>query len=144
MRIVIGLFIWVLLSFFIAISFFVSGKGFLIPFVISLSIQFILFFIFNAILLLYGQLQINKLKVQRMNAIDKNTATLHCATCGELNSVEININDNNEFVCSRCSSKNKVFVNISNVQKTDILYDTNILTEEELIKNGIIKKNELH
>lgn len=96
--------------------------------------QFIVFALFNTTLKVWSQVQVNKLKVERLNAIDKNIAPIRCAACGDLNDVYINVKypDNNSFKC-KCGITNSVLISITNAQKTDILYDTDgILTEEKI------------
>lgn len=103
-------------------------KWFFIPF----FVQYVLFFIVNKALMTYAQIQINRMEVDRLNARDKNKTYLNCSVCGELNEVEIDINDTNEFVCEKCDAKNSVIVSITNALKTEMIYTDNnkVITED--------------
>lgn len=117
----------------------VSGGNFLSWFLFALVSQFILFFIVNLCIKTYSQIQVNKLEVSRLNSIDRNIKQLRCAVCGEINDVYINVNsDKNEFICSKCGSKNKVIVYVDTVQKTEIF--DGVITDDTL-KKIVIKES---
>lgn len=112
---------------FALIGFFTGGNLFQ-WFFVSLVMQFIVFFLFNITLKTIVQLRINKLEVDRLNAIDENRVILKCAVCGEPNEVVIKVGKVNEFRCEKCKSLNRINVDISNYQKTEML--DGLITEE--------------
>ena len=100
---------------------------------ISLVLQYIIFFIVNTVTKAVAQMYINRLEVQRLNAIDENKVRIKCAVCEDPNDVVIKVGKSNEFRCERCKSLNSVSVSISNFQKTEIPSDT-VITEDTVNK----------
>lgn len=127
-----GLLVTFIISFILGSVGFFTGGDFLRWFFISLFVQFGIFFIINLITKTYAQIQINRLEVERLNAIEKNTARIKCVVCGEINEVVIDINAPNEFRCKKCSSLNSVHVQISNAQKTEINDVNGVFTEDSI------------
>lgn len=73
-------------------------------------------------------MRLNKLEIDRLNAIDENRVRIACAVCDDPNDIVIKVGDVNEFRCSKCKSLNTVNVKISNYQKTEIFPD-GVITE---------------
>ena len=115
-----------------------TGGDFLRWFGISFVSQFVLFFIFNSLSKSFFQLQINRLEVERINAMEKNNVEINCALCNEINEIVVNVAEINEFRCVKCNSLNTVRTEISNYHKTEIIPNSGIITEDVLNK---IKKD---
>jgi transcription elongation factor Elf1 len=129
-----------LLTFVISLAFgvlgYFTGHNFIEWAGIAFISQFVVFFIVNMVTKTIMQMQLNKLEVSRLNAIDENRVRIKCAVCGEYNDVVIRVGQENEFRCVKCNSLNSISVNIENYQKTEIPTTNGILTED------IIKKLE--
>jgi len=100
---------------------------------ISFVLQYIIFFIVNTVTKAVAQMHINRLEIQRLNAIDENRVRIKCAVCEEPNDVVVKIGQTNEFRCERCKSLNNVSVAINNFQKTEIAPDS-VITEDTVNK----------
>lgn len=137
-----GIFITLLVSFILGAVGFFTGGDFLRWFSISLFSQFAIFFVFNLITKTWAQIQVNRLEVERLNAIDRNTARIKCAVCGEINEVVIDINGPNEFRCTKCNSLNSVYVDITNAQKTEINDINGVFTEDSVRELGQLEADE--
>ena len=141
MEFVKGFFITLSISLLFGLAGSVAGSSFFTWALITFISQYIIFFIISQILKTWAQVQVNRMRVERMNVIDRNKTEIRCATCGEVNEVEIDINGNNDFRCKRCNSLNKILVGITNVQKTEILHDTSKPLTLEDIEDIERKKN---
>lgn len=135
-----GLSIVVLFSVSFATIAYATGSDPIKWFLVSFLAQFILTALVNTVTRTWAQIQINKLKVQRLNEIDKNVTGVRCAGCGHLNEVYVDIKtpDDNSFHCVSCNCHNSVLINITNAHKTDIMYNTDRVLTEELV-NDLIK-----
>lgn len=112
---------------------FLFGDSFIRWFLYGILFQFIVSPMFYLLLKTWGQININKLKVSRMNAIDQNSTELLCAKCNAVNKTMINVNsDENSFTCKECGTVNNIYVEIRNAQKTNIVYKKNVITEEDI------------
>jgi phage FluMu protein Com len=100
---------------------------------ISLVLQYVVFFIINTVTKAVAQMHINRLEVQRLNAIDENRVRIKCAVCGEPHDIIVKVGQTNEFRCERCKSLNTVTVSVSNFQKTEIAPDS-VITEDTVNK----------
>lgn len=97
------------------------GSNFLIWFLLGFIFQYLSYYIFNTVLATFAKINYNKNVAELMKASKKNVVKLKCAVCGEINDVDINLNEENSFRCTKCNTLNKVFVNINTVQLTEIL-----------------------
>ena len=73
-------------------------------------------------------MRLNRLEVERLNALDENKVRIECSVCEDPNDIVLKINRDNEFRCERCKSLNTVKLSISNFQKTEIL--GGVITED--------------
>lgn len=126
---IVSILITLCISFIFGVIGYFTGGDIVRWFSISLVLQYVIFFIINSITKTLAQMHINRMEVERLNAIDQNKAKIECAVCGEPNEAFIKINENNEFRCERCKSLNSINVTISNYQKTEML-DNGIITED--------------
>ena len=113
-----------------------SGQSFLAWFIAGVILQLLFNFALNTGMKTWGQVQINKLLVERMNTIDRNRVEVPCETCKEINEIDLSFNHDNEFRCEKCKTLNKVFVTWDVVQKTEI--PENAVITEDIVKQ--IKK----
>jgi Ca2+/Na+ antiporter len=51
--------------------------------------------------------------------ISKQTATLPCAYCNELNVISVRLDEDNEFDCLSCNRSSAVYIDIETVAKTE-------------------------
>jgi phage FluMu protein Com len=127
-----------LLTFVISLAFgvlgYFTGHNFIEWAGIAFISQFVVFFIVNMVTKTIMQMQLNKLEVSRLNAIDQNRVRIKCAVCHEPNDVIIRVGEENEFRCERCKSLNSISVSIDNFQKTEIPTTNGILTEDVIKK----------
>lgn len=127
-----------LLTFVISLAFgvlgYFTGHNFIEWTGIAFISQFVVFFIVNMTTKTLVQMQLNRLEVARLNALDENRVRIKCAVCGEPNDVVIKIGEQNEFRCVKCKSLNGISINIDNYQKTEIPTTNGILTEDVIKK----------
>jgi phage FluMu protein Com len=122
---------FVVSTLFAVIGYFTGGDIFR-WFFVSFICQFIFFFILNTITKTVVQMRLNRLEVERLNALDENKVLINCAVCKDPNEVIIKVGQENEFRCERCKSLNSVKVSVSNYQKTEFV--DGIITEDVIDK----------
>jgi hypothetical protein len=134
----------IVITFFISLVFaligFMAGQKPVVWFGLSFIGQFILSYLWNRALLVYKQIEFNRLEVTRLNAMEKNRTTVECAVCKSPNVVDVLINEpNNEFRCEHCQQLNSVYVSIKTAQKTEMV--NGIITDE--LAKRLIKENDI-
>lgn len=77
-------------------------------------------------------MRLNRLEVERLNALDENRVLINCAVCKDPNDIIVKVGEENEFRCEKCKSLNSVKVSVSNYQKTEFV--DGILTEDVIDK----------
>lgn len=139
-----GIFIILMISAVFASAGFLLGQSVIGWFLIGIVFQLVFNFALNRVLMVWGQNNINRLEVERLNAISKNTVLLECSNCKHVQEEEILLADKKiEYTCDECKRKNRVYVNIETAQKT-ILPDNEILTADIIEKMyGKIKEEDM-
>lgn len=136
-----GLVILSSVSFIFAAAGYLLGSSPIAWFLIGIVIQVIFNYALNMTLKTWGQINTNRLKVERMNAISKNLVNLECANCRVKTETEILLSEpKNSFTCKNCGKNNAVFVSIETANQT-VIPDNNLLTSE-VIKNIESKQGE--
>lgn len=55
---------------------------------------------------------------KRIDVMSKQQVQVPCASCKELNDYTITYDQDNQFDCTTCGTKNSVYINITTAQKT--------------------------
>lgn len=55
---------------------------------------------------------------KRIDAVSKQQVQVPCANCKELNDYIVTYDQDNQFDCEACGTKNSVYINITTAQKT--------------------------
>lgn len=84
-------------------------------------------------------IKFNKSELKRLDKIlqiqeieGKQLTTLECSYCGNKNAMLIDVNQENEFICTTCKNKNKIILQFTAVQTTDP-----ILTDLQTAKDSV-------
>ena len=87
------------------------------------AIQIIFFILYNNILRYIARLQLEKEALSLAQLASKNKVFIECQGCKKINSVDINLSEENMFTCDKCNADNKVQIDISTILPTSIIYD---------------------
>jgi len=115
-----------------------AGIGFLFGynplewFAVSAVAQFIFIYTFTLTLRTIATLKLNRMEIDRLNAMDANKVSMKCSVCNEPHIAVVKWGENNEFRCERCKSLNQIDVNITNHQRTEIVEG---LITEDIVQN---------
>ena len=110
-----------------AVSAIFAGIGYLIKhsplawFLVSFTVQFILFYLYGVYLEYRAAKDIAEKQLKELELLSKITFTINCAACKQPNQVVVNANEDTNFVCEHCQAKNAVYVNIEAALTTDPL-----------------------
>ena len=91
--------------------------------VFASAIQIIFFILYNNILRYIARLQLEKEALSLAQLANKNKVLIECQGCKKMNSVPIDLSEENEFICDKCNAENKVQIAISTILPTNIIYD---------------------
>ena len=95
------------------------------------GIQICFFFVYNNILRYIARLNLEKETLQLAQLAEQNRILAECQGCKKMNSIYINLNEENEFTCEDCNAINKIQITINTVLPTTPIYD-NLTTEPNL------------
>ena len=87
------------------------------------AIQVIFFILYNNILRYIARLQLEKESLVLAQLANKNKILIECQGCKKMNSVDIDLSEENSFMCGKCDADNKVQIDISTILQTNIIYD---------------------
>ena len=87
------------------------------------AIQIIFFVIYNNILRYIARLQLEKEALSLAQLANKNKILIECQGCKKMNSVPIDLSEENSFICEKCGADNNVQIDISTILPTNIIYD---------------------
>lgn len=87
------------------------------------AIQVIFFILYNNILRYIARLQLEKEALSLAQLASRNKILIECQGCKKMNSVDIDLSQENSFICDKCSAENKVQIDISTILPTNIIYD---------------------
>ena len=87
------------------------------------AIQVIFFILYNNILRYIARLQLEKEALSLAQLASRNKILIECQGCKKMNSVDIDLSEENSFICDKCSAENKVQIDISTILPTNIIYD---------------------
>ena len=87
------------------------------------AIQIIFFILYNNILRYIARLQLEKEALSLAQLANRNKILIECQGCKKMNSVDINLSEENSFICDKCSADNNVQIDISTILPTNIIYD---------------------
>ena len=137
-----GIIIILLIAGAFASAGFLLGQSILGWFIIGVIAQLLFNFTLNRIMMIWGQNNINRLEVERLNAISKNLVQLKCANCQNIQEEEVLFAaKSNQYDCKKCNRQNTVYISIETAQKT-ILPDNDILTDDIIKKMDTKLKEE--
>jgi len=91
--------------------------------VLAGAIQIIFFIIYNNILRYIARLQLEKEALSLAQLANKNKVLIECQGCKKMNSVDIDLSEENAFICEKCGADNNVQIDISTILPTNIIYD---------------------
>ena len=91
--------------------------------ILATAIQIIFFIVYNNILRFTARLQLEKEALSLAQLANKNKVLIECQGCKKMNSVPIDLSEENEFICDKCNAENKVQIDISTILPTNIIYD---------------------
>ena len=91
--------------------------------VLASAIQVLFFILYNNILRYIARLQLEKEALSLAQLANKNKILIECQGCKKMNSVNIDLSEDNRFVCDKCDADNKVQIDISTILPTNIIYD---------------------
>jgi len=91
--------------------------------VLAAAIQIIFFIIYNNILRYIATLQLEKEALVLAQLANKNKILIECQGCKKMNSVDIDLSEENSFICDKCDADNNVQIDISSILPTNIIYD---------------------
>ena len=87
------------------------------------AIQIIFFILYNNILRYIARLQLEKEALSLAQLANKNKVLIECQGCKKMNSVDIDLSEENAFICEKCGADNTVQIDISTILPTNIIYD---------------------
>lgn len=87
------------------------------------AIQIIFFILYNNILRYIARLQLEKEALSLAQLANKNKILIECQGCKKMNSVPIDLSEENSFICEKCGADNNVQIDISTILPTNIIYD---------------------
>ena len=91
--------------------------------VLAAAIQIIFFILYNNILRYIARLQLEKEALALAQLANKNKILIECQGCKKMSSVDIDLSEENSFICDKCDADNKVQIDISTILQTNIIYD---------------------
>ena len=91
--------------------------------VLASAIQVLFFILYNNILRYIARLQLEKEALSLAQLANKNKILIECQGCKKMNSVNIDLSEENSFVCDKCAADNNVQIEISTILPTNIIYD---------------------
>jgi len=91
--------------------------------VLAGAIQIIFFILYNNILRYIARLQLEKEALSLAQLANKNKILIECHGCKKMNSVDIDLSEENSFICEKCGADNNVQIDISSILPTNIIYD---------------------
>ena len=91
--------------------------------VLAAAIQLIFFILYNNILRYIAQLQLEKEALALAQLANKNKILIECQGCKKMNSVDIDLSEENSFICDKCDADNNIQIDISSILPTNIIYD---------------------
>lgn len=103
----------------------ISGE-FIKPFVLTIIIQFVLFWIFNTCSSYIYELKATALENERIAEFTKQGIEVGCSYCRSVNLIPVRFDEGNDFTCINCDKENAVYIGITVTQKTTPLNVTPI------------------
>jgi hypothetical protein len=91
--------------------------------VLAGAIQVLFFILYNNILRFLARLQLEKEALALAQLANKNKILIECQGCKKMNSVDIDLSEENDFICEKCGADNSVQIDISSILPTNIIYD---------------------
>ena len=91
--------------------------------ILTAAVQIIFFILYNNILRFITRLNLEKEALSLAQLASKNKVLIECQGCKKMNSVDIDLSEENNFICDKCSAENKVQIDISTILPTNIIYD---------------------
>ena len=91
--------------------------------VLASAIQILFFILYNNILRFITRLHLEKEALSLAQLANKNKILIECQGCKKMNSVDIDLSEENSFICEKCGADNNVNIDISTILPTNIIYD---------------------
>tara|TARA_R110002012_G_scaffold249178_1_gene426746 strand:+ start:781 stop:1170 length:390 start_codon:yes stop_codon:yes gene_type:complete len=91
--------------------------------ILTAAVQVIFFILYNNILRFITRLNLEKEALALAQLASRNKILIECQGCKKMNSVDIDLSEENSFICDKCSAENKVQIDISTILPTNIIYD---------------------
>ena len=91
--------------------------------VLASAIQIIFFILYNNILRFIARLQLEREALSLAQLANKNKILIECQGCKKMNSVDVDLSEENSFICEKCGADNNIQIDISSILPTNIIYD---------------------
>ena len=91
--------------------------------ILAVGIQIIFFFIYNNILRYIARLNLEKEALSLAQLAEKNKIFVDCQGCKKTNSVNIELTEENNFICDKCGAENNINIEFTTTLPTKIIYD---------------------
>ena len=91
--------------------------------ILTAAVQIIFFILYNNILRFITRLNLEKEALSLAQLASRNKILIECQGCKKMNSVDIDLSEENAFICEKCGADNNVQIDISTILPTNIIYD---------------------
>ena len=91
--------------------------------VLATAVQIIFFVAYNNILRFIARIKLESEALQLAQLAEKNKIFVDCQGCKKTSTVNIDLTEENEFVCSKCDALNKVNIEFTTILPTKVIYD---------------------
>ena len=102
----------------VGLVFWSIGEDFVKPFVLTIILQFVVFWIFNTCSGYIYNLKLAEIQITREAEFTKQGIEVGCAYCRTVNFIPIRFDDDNDFKCTSCDKANAVYIGVTVTQKT--------------------------
>jgi uncharacterized membrane protein YeaQ/YmgE (transglycosylase-associated protein family) len=99
-------------------TFWSLDQGFLKPFILTIIIQFVGFWMFNTISQHIYNIKQKQLENERIAEFTKQGVEVECAYCKTTNLVPVRFDLDNDFECVNCEKPNAIYIGVTVTQKT--------------------------
>tara|TARA_R100000315_G_C5114131_1_gene65204 strand:- start:142 stop:531 length:390 start_codon:yes stop_codon:yes gene_type:complete len=90
---------------------------------LAVCVQIIFFFVYNNILRYIARLNLEKESLQLAQLAEKNKIFIDCQGCKKTNSINIDLSQDNSFVCEKCGTENNINIEYTTTVPTKPIYD---------------------
>ena len=103
---------------------FLFGGNIVLWFVLGMTGQYVLFYLFNTYIEYKAARDLRVLLNQEAQILAQNTTTVACAACKKESEVIVSFNQENRYTCGHCDTKNSVYLFAETAVVTEPKYDS--------------------